>query len=109
MALLKVRVAVTAIGASSEVASIFDDEPMCMQTVVRVSLQASKNGSQCPLWMLGSPRWMGSSLNATARTPRAALRRISSAASWGSHSGTMHSGMLRPPVSPHHSSTIQSL
>ena len=51
----------------------------------------------------------GISLNATARTPRAALRRTSSAASCASHSGMMHSGIMRPSPSPHHSSTIQSL
>ena len=51
----------------------------------------------------------GSSENATARTPRAALRRTSSAASCASHSGTMHNGTSRPPESPAHSSTIQSL
>ena len=48
-------------------------------------------------------------MNATACTPRAALRRTSAAASSTSHSGTMHSGMSRPSLSPHHSSTIQSL
>ena len=34
MALLKLSVAATATGASAEVAGIFDDEPMCMQTTV---------------------------------------------------------------------------
>ena len=38
-----------------------------------------------------------------------ALRRTSSAASSASHSGTMISGIRCPPLSPHHSSTIQSL
>ena len=46
MALLNDRVALTASGASAEVAGIFDDEPMCMQTVVAVSAQASNIGSQ---------------------------------------------------------------
>ena len=39
----------------------------------------------------------GSRENATACTPRAALRRTSAAASSTSHSGTMHSGIRRPP------------
>ena len=46
MALLKLRVAATAGGASGEAAGIFDDDPMCMFTVVCVSWQAAKNGSQ---------------------------------------------------------------
>ena len=33
----------------------------------------------------------------------------SAAAATGSHNGTMHNGNIRPPDSPHHSSTIQSL
>ena len=54
-------------------------------------------------------RLRGDWLNATARTPRAALRRTSAAASSGSQSGIRHSGIMRPFASPHHSSTIQSL
>src|SRR5581483_465818 len=109
MALPKLSVAVTATGASPDVAGIFDDDPMCMHTHVSVSSHAAKNGSQCPLWMLGSPRWGGISLKHTALPPRAAFRRTSAAASAGSHSGMSVSGMSRPPLSPHHSSTIQSL
>src|SRR6202167_4923385 len=109
MALPKLSAAATATGASADVAGIFDDEPMCMLTTVPVSSQAAKNGSQYPLWMLGSPRWGGISLKHTARTPRAALRRTSAAASSASHSGMRQSAIRRPPESPHHSSTIQSL
>src|ERR1700722_8561047 len=109
MALPKLSVAATATGASAEVAGIFDDEPMCMQTTVLVSSQAAKNGSHTPLWMLGSPRWGGISLKHTARTPRAALRRTSAAARSASHKGMRQSGMSLPALSPHHSSTIQSL
>src|SRR3954454_12716987 len=36
-------------GASAEVAGIFDEDPMCMHTVVFVSLHAAKNGSQYPV------------------------------------------------------------
>ena len=78
-------------------------------TTVPVSAHASKNGSQWPEWMLGSPSHGGSSEKHTARTPRAALRRTSAAASSASHSGIRQSGMRRPPDPPHHSSTIQSL
>ena len=46
MALLKLSDAATAGGASGEATGIFDDEPMCMLTVVCVSWQAAKNGSQ---------------------------------------------------------------
>ena len=107
--MLKLKVAGTAIGASADVAGIFEHEPMCMHTTVWVSAQAAKNGSQKPVWMLGKPRCGGISLKHTARTPRAALRRTSAAASSASHSGMSVSGISRPPQSPHHSSTIQSL
>ena len=36
----------TAPGASTDVDGIFEPEPMCMHTIVDVSLHASKNGSQ---------------------------------------------------------------
>lgn len=82
---------------------------MCMFTTVPVSSQTAKKGSQYPEWIDGSPRYVGISLNVTARTPRSALRRISATARSMSHSGMRHSGMSLPPLSPHHSSTIQSL
>src|SRR5688500_10168909 len=109
MAFPKASDAVTEGGASGEVAGIFEDDPMCMHTVVPVSAHAPKNGSQKPEWMLGSPRWGGISEKQTARTPRSALRRTSAAAASASQSGMRHSGMRRPSDSPHHSSTIQSL
>src|SRR3984893_13696480 len=109
MALANPSVAVTEGGASAEVAGIREDEPMCMHTAVPVSAHASKKGSQCPEWMLGTPRCTGISLNATAWTPRAALRRTSAAPAATSHSGMRQIGMSRPAESPHHSSTIQSL
>ena len=46
MAFWNVRVELTMNGASGDVLGIFDDEPMCMQTMVSVSSHASKNGSQ---------------------------------------------------------------
>ena len=77
-------VPVTAGGASGDDVSQCEPEPMCMKIAVPVSSHAAKNGSQCdPEWIVGSPSLPGSSENATARTPRAALRRTSSAASVG--------------------------
>ncbi len=108
--LAKVMVEPTAGGASAEVDGILDEEPMCMATTVPVSSQAARSGSQSSACMDGSPRWGGISENATARTPRAALRRTSAGASSASHSGMRVRGMRRPRASgPHHSSTIQSL
>src|SRR5215831_13034545 len=109
IALPNVSVEPTAGGASADVDGIFDDEPMCMLTTTPVSAQAAKNGSHSPEWIDGSPRYGGISLKHVAVTPRAAFRRISSAARCGSHNGMMMSGMRRPPEPPHHSSTIQSL
>src|SRR5580704_12800887 len=98
-------------GASAELLAIVDDDPMWMQRAVDVSEQARKKGSQYPSasWILGRSSDAGSSVNATARAPRAALRWTSSAAATGSHRGTMHNGIRRPAESPHHSSIIQSL
>src|SRR5437899_12216963 len=110
-ALAKVMVEPTAGGASAEVDGIFDDDPMCMQMTVPVSSHAAKNGSQKldGSWMDGSPRNGGISEKQTARAPRAALRRTSTPASSASQSGINGTGISRPPESPHHSSTIQSL
>jgi hypothetical protein len=101
----------TAGGASADVDGIFEPEPLCMQMTVPVSSHAATNGSQYrPASCTdGSPRLPGSSEKQTARTPRAALRRTSAAASTGSHSGIRHNGTSRPPDPAHHSSTIQSL
>ncbi len=109
MELLNDSDAATATGASLDVAGMRDDEPMCMLTVVCVSWQAARNGSQKSVWIDGRPRCGGISLKHTACTPRSALRRTSAAASSASHSGTIASGMRAPPESAHHSSTIQSL
>src|SRR3989440_11088609 len=99
----------TPAGASFDDAGSVDDEPTCMHTVVPVLLQAANIGSQYPVWMLGRSSLVGSSEKHTARTPRAAFRSISLAASSTSHSGMMQSGMLIPIDGSHHSSTIQSL
>src|SRR3954452_11471685 len=107
--LLKLNVAATATGASLDVLGICDDEPMCMHTTVFVSSHAAKNGSHAPEWIDGRPSLGGISLEQTACKPRAALRRTSSAASCAPQSGMMISGINLPSLSPHHSSTIQSL
>ncbi len=108
--LAKVMVEPTAGGASAEVEGIREEEPMCIAITVPVSSQARRKGSQASVWMLGRPRCGGISLKQTARTPSAAVRRTSAAASSASQSGTMASGIIRPRAcGPHHSSTIQSL
>ena len=58
MALENVIVDDTENGASGEVDGILELEPMCMLTMVSVSSQARKNGSQNRLlsWMDGRPR-----------------------------------------------------
>src|SRR6202030_1243846 len=109
MELLNASVPPTPPGASGDAAGFVDDDPMCMHNVTPVSLHASKTGSHDPLWIVGSFRWWGSSLKQNARTPRAALRRISAAARCTSQSGMMQRGMFIPFDGPHHSSTIQSL
>ena len=96
-------------GASGEAAGIFDDDPMCMHSTVRVSSQIANSGSQYPVWMLGSPRCVGISLKQIARAPRAALRATSATASSTSQSGMRQSGISLPSESPHQSSIIQSL
>ena len=40
------RTIITSIGAPAAVVTSFDDEPMCMQTIVPSSAQAAQNGSQ---------------------------------------------------------------
>jgi hypothetical protein len=59
--------------------------------------------------MVGRPRGSKFSEKQNECEPLAAVRSISSTASWGSHSGTIVSGMYRPGAVAHHSSIIQSL
>src|SRR5262245_4255898 len=99
-------------GASGDVDGIFDDDPMCMQSVVSVSWSSAKNGSQKRSWSWtdGSPSGYGFSVNATAWLPLSAHRRTPAAATPASHNGTIVSGTSLPVPSPaHHSSIIQSL
>src|SRR5687768_1931065 len=72
--LVKMPVAVTPSGASGLVVIVLVPDPMCMQGTVLVSAHAAQNGSQYPEWIEGRSIHAGHSLNATARTPRAALR-----------------------------------
>src|SRR5436190_20619889 len=99
----------TSIGASSEVITIFDEEPMCTFTTVPSSSHVAKNLSQCPEWMLGCPRCTGFSENVTAKQPFSATRRTSSAILSTSHIIGIDSGMKRPGYAPHHDSMCQSL
>src|SRR5947208_412009 len=102
---MNTSVPMTAGGASADVVTKYEPEPMCIQITVAVSSHAAKYGSQnLPgSWIDGSPSFVGSSVNATALTPREALRLTSSAASVASHMGMMQSGARRPPESPAHS------
>ena len=55
-------------GESGDVLGIFDDDPMCMHSVVSVSSTAAKNGSQKRFasWTDGRPSGYGFSVNVTA-------------------------------------------
>jgi hypothetical protein len=79
---MNTSVAVTGGGASGDEVIQFEPEPMCMNNTVSVSAHAANSGSQYfdASCTVGRPTLPGSSLNATACTPRAALRRTSAAA-----------------------------
>src|SRR4051812_45873252 len=102
-------VIITSIGASTDVTTICDDEPMWRHATVPSSEHAFQNGSQCALWKLGHPSFSGFSEKVTAWQPFAAIRLTSAAISAGSQIGGSASGMNRPGYVPHHSSTCQSL
>jgi len=78
-----VRVIRQSIGASSEVMTSADDEPMCIQSTTSSSLHAFQTGSQWSEWMLGHPSFDGFSEKVTAWAPLAAVRRISAAITSG--------------------------
>src|SRR3954447_11310648 len=109
MALLNASTPPTPAGASGDATGIFDDEPMCMHSVTLASLHALNTGSQKPVWIDGRPRCVGISLKQIACAPFLAMRSTSLAARSASHSGMRHNGMLKPSLSPHHSSIIQLL
>src|SRR6267143_5748710 len=64
----------TSMGASTDVTTRVEDEPMCMQTIVPSSQQADQKGSQCSLWRLGSLSFSGFSEKETAWQPFSATR-----------------------------------
>src|SRR5215213_6224140 len=72
------------VGASSDVDGVSPADPTWRLITVSVSAQAAKNGSQYPLWIEGRPSLWGASEKLTHLKPRAAFRRISSAATTGS-------------------------
>ena len=96
-------------GASGDVTTICEDDPMCMQTTTPSSLQASHKGSQWSECRLGQPSFEGFSEKVTAWAPLAAVRRTSAAMTSGSQIAGRASGMKRPGCEPHHSSMCQSL
>src|SRR5271154_7306246 len=72
------------IGASGDVTTICEDEPMCMQATTPSSLQAFQKGSQWSECRLGQPNFDGFSEKVTACAPLAAVRRTSAASTSGS-------------------------
>src|SRR5215510_16266285 len=73
--LIGVSVMRQSIGASCEVMTSCDDEPMCMHTTTCSSLHARQNGSQWSEWMLGQPSLDGFWENDTAREKKDAKQR----------------------------------
>src|SRR5262245_44614164 len=68
------NVIIVSTGASIDVITTWDDEPMWRQTTVFVSLHACQNGSQWSLCSDGKPSFSGFSENVTAWHPFFAIR-----------------------------------
>src|SRR3974390_1348920 len=98
--LMPEHVTFTSMGASGAVWIINPSDPIWTHTTVSQSSQAAQKGSQWSECREGSPRVYGFLENATAWQPRSAIRRISLAASSGSHKGTRQIGMNRPGYAP---------
>src|SRR5436309_5235567 len=98
------NVIMTLIGASGDVTTSWDDDPMCRHTTVPSSLHACQNGSQWSEWKLGQPSLDGFSENVTAWQPFLATRCTSAAIFCGSQMTGRAHGMNRPGWVPHHSS-----
>src|ERR1700689_4161589 len=96
-------------GASGDVTTICEDEPMCMQATTPSSLQAFQKGSQWSECTLGQPSFEGFSEKVTAWAPFAAVGRTSAAGTSGPQMAGRASGMKRRGFEPHHSSMCQSL
>src|SRR4029453_3512912 len=107
--LMGVSVIRQSMGASGAVMTSWDDEPMCRQTTTPSSEQVPQNGSQGGEGKLGQPSLDGFSENVTAWAPMRAVRRTSSASTWGSQMAGSEQGMKRPGWEPHQSSMCQSL
>src|SRR6516225_7395820 len=73
--LIGVSVMRQSIGASGDVITSDEDDPMCMHTTTPSSLHAVQNGSQWSECRLGQPSFEGFSENVTACAPLAAVRR----------------------------------
>ncbi len=96
------------VGMSSDVRMRLDDDPTCIEITNPVSSQARSTGSQCSVWIDGSPSLVGFSENAIDFAPSAAVRSISAAPATGSHSGMIIIGMNRPGYAPASSSSTKS-
>src|SRR5436309_11615634 len=86
------------VGNSSKVVSIdgtgaHEAEPVCRQMTVSVSAHADHRGSHARLCGDGRPIWAGNSGKLNARNPREAFARTNSAATAGSCSHVICSGM----------------
>src|ERR1019366_9575775 len=90
------RVIRQSIGASEEVITRADEDPMCMHTTTSSSLHAFHTGFQWSEWMDGQPSFDGFSEKVTAWAPLAAVRRISAAMISGSQTAGIGQGMKRP-------------
>src|SRR5215212_11794693 len=78
-------------------------DPKCRASGVSVSSRAFHIGSQWSEAKDGRPSGTGLSGKETVRAPIAAVRRISSATSCGSHVGRIARGMYRSGAAAHHS------
>src|SRR6476660_3251540 len=102
-------VTATSVGLSADGRATEPDAPTWRLMTVSVSSHARKNTSHAPECTDGNPSRSGVSGNDTARNPRAALARTSSAATDASASHGSWQGTTRSGCDPHHSSSIQSL
>src|SRR6187399_2526389 len=107
--LIGCNVIMVSTGASGDVMTTDEEDPMCKHTTVFSSLQVRQNGSQWGSCSDGYPSFVGFSENVTEWHPFFATRRTSSAIRCGSQIGGSARGIIRPGCSPHHSSICQSL
>src|SRR5271166_5989872 len=89
------RVGNSSNGGSGDGRGAHAEAPVWRHTTVAVSSHAAKKGSHAPEKMEGTPRRAGNSGKLTARKPRSALRRTSSAATATSTSQGSCNGMIR--------------